>query len=72
MKELPQTLIHLSKFHAELMRKNSPVIAAEYDQLHAILAAIAGYLNTVGIQTPRGGLWHATSVKHVLDRSQTI
>lgn len=32
------------------------------------LRGIAEALNTRGIPTPRGGRWHATSVKNILDR----
>jgi DNA invertase Pin-like site-specific DNA recombinase len=32
------------------------------------LRDIAAALNARGVQTPRGGAWHATSVKNVLDR----
>jgi Recombinase len=33
------------------------------------LRAIADALNARGISTPRGGLWHATSVKNALARA---
>jgi DNA invertase Pin-like site-specific DNA recombinase len=34
----------------------------------ATLRAVAQALNLRGVQTPRGGQWHATSVKNVLER----
>ena len=33
------------------------------------LRAVADVLNARGIHTARGGRWHATSVKNVIDRS---
>jgi DNA invertase Pin-like site-specific DNA recombinase len=34
------------------------------------LAKIAQHLNLIGVATPRGGDWHAQSVKNLLDRLQ--
>lgn len=51
--------------HAEMLR---PVVEAFRAQGKASLGALAEALNGGGYQTPRGGTWHKTSVKNLLDR----
>ncbi len=45
-----------------------PVIKEIQKAGASTLREIAAALNARGVQTPRGGAWHATSVKNVLDR----
>lgn len=51
--------------HASQLR---PVIARLREQGVASLGGIAASLNAEGILTPRGGRWHASSVRNVLAR----
>lgn len=46
-----------------------PIIAEIRRSGAATLRAIADALNARGVSTPRGGRWHATSVRNVLARS---
>ncbi len=52
--------------HAENVR---PIIAAIQKAGATTLRDIAEALNVRGVQTARGGQWHATSVKNLLDRT---
>jgi DNA invertase Pin-like site-specific DNA recombinase len=45
-----------------------PVIEALKDEGVVTLGALAAALNERGMLTPRGGSWHKTSVKNLLDR----
>ena len=46
-----------------------PIIAEIRKSGATTLRAIANALNARGVTTPRGGRWHATSVKNILARS---
>jgi DNA invertase Pin-like site-specific DNA recombinase len=48
-----------------------PVIRRAQKHGATSLRAVAEALNALGIQTARGGTWAASSVKNVLDRSET-
>lgn len=51
--------------HAEMLR---PVVESLKSQGKTSLGALAEALNGGGYQTPRGGSWHKTSVKNLLER----
>lgn len=51
--------------HAQDLR---PVIASLHSEGLTSLGAIAEALNTRGMLTPRGGRWHKSSVRNLLDR----
>lgn len=46
-----------------------PIIRAVQKAGAGTLQEIADALNACGVQTARGGLWHPTSVKRVMERS---
>ncbi len=49
-----------------------PVVDAIRSSGIGTLAGIADVLNARGIATPRGGQWHASSVKNLLSRSNVV
>ena len=51
--------------HAELMR---PVIERLRNEGHTSLGALSRRLNEEGMVTPRGGKWHSSSVRNLLQR----
>lgn len=55
--------------HAALL---APVVARLQGQGHTSLAAISRQLNQEGMRTPRGGQWHASSVRNLLARLEVI
>lgn len=57
--------------HADGHARNlQPVITALADEGITSLGAVAGALNERGMLTPRGGRWHKSSVRNLLDRLQ--
>lgn len=48
--------------------KHAVQLVSKLRQEGKTLRAIAGELNRLSIPAPRGGNWHASSVKHLLDR----
>jgi predicted Zn-dependent protease len=50
----------------------APVLETIRSEGHTTLRAIAGELNARGIRTRRGGRWHVSSVRNLLDRLERI
>lgn len=55
----------LAQDHAEMLH---PVVQHLQEQGRTSLGALAGALNEGGYRTPRGGSWHKTSVRNLLER----
>jgi DNA invertase Pin-like site-specific DNA recombinase len=68
-KSLRQTVTaNADAFAADL----APVLETIRSEGHTTLRAIAGELNARGIRTRRGGRWHVSSVRNLLDRLERI
>jgi hypothetical protein len=66
------TSVQAIRAHADNHARNlDPVIAALADEGITSLGAVAGALNERGMLTPRGGRWHKSSVRNLLDRLAT-
>lgn len=63
--------VQVIRAHADGHARNlQPVITALADEGVASLGAVAKALNERGMLTPRGGRWHKSSVRNLLDRLQ--
>lgn len=60
-----EALRRMADEHAELMR---PVVERLQHEGHTSLGALSRKLNDEGMVTPRGGKWHASSVRNLLAR----
>jgi len=59
--------------HADNHARNLlPVIVAMVEESITSLGAVAGALNERGMLAPRGGRWHKSSVRNLLDRLQAL
>lgn len=53
-------------------RRLAPVIADLQGQGHTSLRALARELNASGMKTRRGGRWHVSTVRNLLERPQQV
>lgn len=50
----------------------APVIAALQQEGHTSLRALANELNAIGMRTRRGGKWHVSTVRNLLERQEVM